>query len=122
VRFIQGRFGYSYLHRSNVDGTVVPLLNTPKHKVFGSMVYRPVPKLRLIGSVNHEASRTAQDDGGVLLELDSYTTVNAKAAYSVLSGLDAELTSSNVFDRNYQLYPGFPEYGRVVAVNLRYRF
>ena len=100
----------------------MPLLNTPNHKVFGSVVYRPIPKLRLIGTVNHESTRTAHDDGGVLLALDSYTTVNAKASYSVLSGLDAELASSNVFDRNYQLYPGFPEYGRVVSVNLRYRF
>ena len=101
---------------------MVPLLNTPNHKVFGSVAYRPAAKLRLIGSVNHESSRTAQDDAGVLLTLDSYTTVSAKAAYSVIPGLDAELTSANVFDRNYQLYPGFPEVGRVVAVNLRYRF
>ena len=47
---------------------------------------------------------------------------NAKASYSIIKGLDAELSGSNLFDRNYQLYPGFPEAGRIVAVNLRYRY
>jgi TonB-dependent Receptor Plug Domain len=40
----------------------------------------------------------------------------------VSRGLDAELSGSNLFDRNYQLYPGFPEAGRIVAVNLRYHY
>jgi outer membrane receptor protein involved in Fe transport len=85
-------------------------------------MYSPVRKLHLVGSVNHESARTAQDDAGVLLALDGYTTINAKASYAVAPGLDAELTGSNLFDRNYRLYPGFPEAGRIVAVNLRYRY
>ena len=122
IKSVQGRIGYSYLHRSNVAGTTVPLLNTPNHKLFGAVTYTPVSKLRLIASLNHESDRTAQDDAGVLLTLNDYTTVNAKASYSILKGLDAELSGSNLLDRNYQLYPGFPEAGRVVAVNLRYRY
>jgi outer membrane receptor protein involved in Fe transport len=56
------------------------------------------------------------------LTLADYTTVNAKASDAIIKGLDAELSGSNLFDRNYLLYPGFPEAGRMVAVNLRYRY
>jgi outer membrane receptor protein involved in Fe transport len=122
VRSIQARFGYSYLYRANVKGTIVTLLNTPHHKIFGSLMYSPVPKLRVIGSLNHESARTAQDDADALLTLDGYTSVNGRVSYAVARGLDAELSGSNLLDRNYQLYPGFPEAGRVVAVNLRYRY
>ena len=107
---------------TNVEGTNIPLLNTPNHKVFGSVMYSPVQKARIIGSLNHESARTSQDDAGVLLTLSRYKTINAKVSYAIVPGLDGELTGSNVFDRNYQLYPGFPEAGRIVAVNLRYRF
>jgi outer membrane cobalamin receptor len=81
----------------------------------------PVPKLRVIGSLNHESARTAQGDAAALLTLDGYTSVNGKVSYAVARGSDAELSGSNLLDRNYQLCPGFPEAGRVVAVNLRYR-
>jgi len=42
------------------------------------------PKLRVIGSVNHESDRLSQDDAGVLLTLNDYTTVNAKISYTVV--------------------------------------
>jgi iron complex outermembrane receptor protein len=122
VRSIQGRFGYSFLHRANVNGTKVPLLNTPNHKVFGSVIYSRVPRVRFIGSLNHESSRTSQDDAGLLLSLNGYTTISAKASLTVAPGLDLELTASNLYDRNYQLCPGFPDAGRVVAVNIRCRY
>jgi hypothetical protein len=38
------------------------------------------------------------------------------------SGLDLEVAAANVFDQNYQLHAGYPEPGRIVSVNLRYRF
>jgi outer membrane receptor protein involved in Fe transport len=98
------------------------LLNTPNHKVFASLLYSPVAKLRVVGSVNHESSRSAQDAPAVLLTLKGYTSVNAKVSYAVVRGFDLELTGSNLFDRNYQLYPGFPEAGRIVAVNFKYRY
>ena len=115
-------FEYSCLRRANGKGTIVPLLNTPHHKIFGSLMYSPVPKLRVIGSLNHGSARTAQGDAAALPTLDGYTSVNGKVSYAVARGSDAELSGSNLLDRNYQLYPGFPEAGRVVAVNLRYRY
>ena len=103
VRHIQGSVGYSYLHRESVGGTVVPLLNAPHHKTFGYVTYSGVPRLRLVGSVNHESSRTAQDDAGVLLVLAGYATVGAKAALAIRGGLDVEVSALNLLDRNYQL-------------------
>jgi outer membrane cobalamin receptor len=51
-----------------------------------------------------------------------HTSINAKASYALARGVDAELAASNMLDRHYQLYSGFPEAGRIVAVNLRYRY
>jgi iron complex outermembrane receptor protein len=122
VRGVEGSIGYSYLHRNDAGDTTVPLLNTPEHKIFGYIAYSGLTRLRLVASVNHESSRAAQDDGGVLLNLAGFSTVLAKASYTIRAGLAAEVAASNVLDANYQLYPGFPEEGRVVSVNLRYRF
>jgi iron complex outermembrane receptor protein len=119
---VQASIGYSYLHRSSVSDPPVPLLNTPGHKVFGYVGYAGIPRTRLIGSVNYESSRTAQDDAGVLLTLPGYATLAAKAGFTVGEGLDLEVSGANLFDRNYSLYPGFPESGRTGLVQIRYRF
>jgi iron complex outermembrane receptor protein len=118
----QGSIGYSYLHRERVSRTTAPLKDTPAHKAFGYIAYSGIPRVRLIGSLNGESSRPSQDDAGVLLTLPGYSTVSAKAAFAVRNGLDLEVSSTNLFDRNYELYSGFPEPGRVGLVQLRYRF
>ena len=118
----QGSIGYSYLHRSTVSTPPVPLLNTPNNKLFGYISYRGIPHVRLMASLNTESSREAQDDSGLLLTLPSYATVGAKAAVSLYKGLDVEVSGLNLFDRNYALYPGYPEPGRIGLMQLRYRF
>ena len=75
-----------------------------------------------MASLNTESSREAQDDSGLLLTLPSYATVGAKAAVSLYKGLDVEVSGLNLFDRNYALYPGYPEPGRIGLMQLRYRF
>lgn len=122
VAQIQGSVGYSYLHRESVGRTAVPLFNTPSHKAFAFVTYTGVPRVRLVGSVEHESSRITQDDAGALTTLGGLTNVAAKAALTVGGGLDLELSGANLFDRNYELYPGFPEAGRTGIVQVRYRF
>lgn len=122
TRDVQGSIGYSYLHRESVSDTTVPLLNTPNHKMFGFVSYSGVPRLRLIASVNTESSRAVQDDAGALLSLAGYSTVTAKAAFAVYRNIDLEVSTTNLFDRNYELSSGFPEPGRVGLVQLRYRY
>jgi hypothetical protein len=39
-----------------------------------------------------------------------------------LTDLEPLVGSVRPDDLNYQLYPGFPEAGRMMAVNLRYRY
>ena len=119
---VQGSIGYSYLHRSSVSDTAVPLLNTPGHKMFGYVSYSGIPRIRLVGSLNAESSRAVQDDAGVLLSLAGYSTASAKAAVTIHTGLDLEVSATNLLDRNYELSSGFPEPGRVGLVQLRYRF
>jgi outer membrane cobalamin receptor len=66
--------------------------------------------------------RAVQDDAGVLLSLAGYSTVTAKAIVTIQTGLDLEVSSTNLLDRNDELSSGFPEPGRVGLVQLRYRF
>ena len=119
---VQGSIGYSYLHRESVSDTAVPLLNTPGHKMFGYVSYTGIPRVRLVGSLNTESSRAVQDDAGALLSLAGYSTVSAKAAVTIYTGLDLEMSATNLLDQNYELSSGFPEWGRVGFVQLRYRF
>ena len=56
------------------------------------------------------------------VSLAGYSTVGAKAAVAIRTALDVEISGANLFDRNDELYPGFPEAGRVGLVQLRYRF
>lgn len=122
VGAVQGVLGYSYLHRTSVGETPVPLLNTPGHKVFGFVSYVGLPRLRLTGSINAESARAVQDDAGLLLSLPGYTTVAAKAALAIHRRLDLEISATNLFDRNYELASGYPEPGRIGLVQLRYRY
>jgi hypothetical protein len=48
--------------------------------------------------------------------LAGYSTVGAKVAVAIRTGLDLEISAANLFDRNYELSPGFPETGRVGLV------
>jgi outer membrane cobalamin receptor len=66
--------------------------------------------------------RAVQDDAGVLLSLAGYSTVSAKAVVTIQTGLDLEVSATNLLDRNCELSSGFPEPGRVGLVQLRYRF
>ncbi|MGE3277074.1 MAG: TonB-dependent receptor plug domain-containing protein [Vicinamibacterales bacterium] len=114
--------GYSYLRRSS-DGTVaVPLLNVPSQKLTGTLTYTGPRRLQVTASLLHESSRMSQDDAGVALELPAYTTVFAKAAIGLGGGADVEASASNLFDADYVLYPGFPEPGRIVRLQVRVRF
>jgi outer membrane receptor protein involved in Fe transport len=99
-----------------------PLINTSASKMFGFIAYRGIPKVRLVASLNTESSRLTQDDAGLFVTLPSYATVGAKAGVSLYPGLDLEVSGLNLLDHNYQLYPGYPEAGRIGLVQLRYRF
>ncbi len=62
-----------------------------------------------MASINHEYSQTAQDDAAVRTSTPSDSTVAANASLAIQGGLDVEVSASNWFDRNHQLYPGFQE-------------
>jgi outer membrane receptor protein involved in Fe transport len=59
---------------------------------------------------------------GVLQPLSGFSSVSAKVSFAVRSGVDLEVAAANVLDQNYQPYAGYPEPGRIISVNLRYRF
>jgi outer membrane receptor for monomeric catechols len=107
----RGSIGCSYLHRESVSDTAVPLLNTPGHKMFGYVSYSGIPRIRLVGSLNAESRRAVQDDAGVLLSWAGYSTVSAKAAVNIHTGLDLEVSSTNLLDRNYELSSRLPGAG-----------
>ncbi|MCI0389583.1 MAG: TonB-dependent receptor [Acidobacteria bacterium] len=57
-----------------------------------------------------------------LRRLDQFTVVDAQASYCIGENIELQGGINNLFDRNYSLFEGYPEAGRNLFVNVRYRF
>jgi iron complex outermembrane receptor protein len=116
---LKGGVNYTYLYynnRSNND----ELTNTPEHKVFAYLQYFPIQRLSILGDIEYNSKRFSESDGSRWA--DGYFLLNAKVGYEILEGLIAEVGIDNALDEDYELDEGFPEEGRSLFVNMRYRF
>jgi iron complex outermembrane receptor protein len=116
---LKGGVNYTYLYynnRSNND----ELTNTPEHKVFAYLQYFPIQRLSILGDIEYNSKRFSESDGSRWA--DGYFLLNAKVGYEILEGLIAEVGIDNALDEDYELDEGFPEQGRSLFANVRYRF
>jgi iron complex outermembrane receptor protein len=113
---------YTYLRRENLSSPAAPLVDTPRHKGRASVIGVVTPYLQVVGSVDGEAGRRAQNEGGHYLDAPSFAVVNTKAVWTIRRGLDAELGVYNAFDTFYWLADGYPEAGRTVLATVRWTF
>ena len=82
----------------------------------------PFSRLTLMARLRVESGRLGQNDAGRVDELDGFTTLDLKASHNLLPSLSLEAGLSNLFDASYVLTEGYPEPGRSLFVNLRYRW
>jgi iron complex outermembrane receptor protein len=119
---LEARVGYSFLHRQNRTDPPVPLVDTPRHKLFAVAQFRPNRALAVVGSLRWDSGRLSQNDAGRVDTLPGSATIDLKVSFLPKPNLTVEASVTNLLDESYVLAEGFPEPGRSVGVNLRYRW
>lgn len=110
---------YTYLEYDNHTNDD-ELLNTPSHKVFTYVEYRPWERLSLLADMEHNSDRFSSTDGVRIAE--GYTIFGIKATYEFMDRKFIEAGLNNVFDRDYAIDEGYPEAGRTWFAGLRMEF
>ncbi len=70
----------------------------------------------------HLQGRYFQNDGGRYGRASDFTSAGFGAMVQLYRRVELQAGMDNAFDRNYILVDGYPEAGRTLYVNLRYRF
>lgn len=85
---------YSFIDMKN------PVYATPEHHLFINANYR-LKKLQLMASVSHIAN--LDNDASPVVNLESYTLLNAKATYLLNRNLKLFVSGENLLDTNYEV-------------------
>lgn len=113
---------YTYLSRRNMTQPALPMVDTPRHKTFSTLIYQLGARLYLMADLRYEAGRYYQNDAGRFGRASNYALVDLGASARLPRRLELQAGVHNILDRNYLLVDGYPEAGRTVSANLRYRF
>ncbi|WP_374342251.1 TonB-dependent receptor plug domain-containing protein [Azonexus sp.] len=101
---------YSFLDRRNRGDDGLQLTDSPRHKLFAALIWRPTGPLTLSSSVNAMSGRYSSSDGRQ--RAPGFAVFNLKAGYRFAGGLLVEAGVYNLFDRLYTISEGYPEAGR----------
>jgi len=120
---LKAGLNFSDLVRESVAGNAVTT-DTPDHKFFAFLEWRPVQALAIVPSLDIEGKRWLQSavNNTVYYRGGSYSMLNMKAAYQLLPDAMVELGTTNLSDRNYPIEDGYHAPGRQYFANLRLTF
>jgi iron complex outermembrane receptor protein len=101
---------YSYTHMKS------PVFATPEHHLFVNAHYR-IKKLQL--NANVQCISNLDNDATDVVNLESYTLMNAKAMYNLTRNLKFYVSGENIFSTSYQVnrYYTMPEATVFAGVN-----
>uniref|UniRef100_UPI0032179D6E TonB-dependent receptor n=1 Tax=uncultured Draconibacterium sp. TaxID=1573823 RepID=UPI0032179D6E len=85
---------YSYINMEN------PVYATPEHHLFLNARYR-LKKLQLSASLQQISN--LDNDASPVVNLESYTLVNAKATYNLTRNIKVFISGKNLLDTNYEV-------------------
>ncbi len=136
ARFLGGEFGirtnlltalqlqtnYTYLSRRNMSNPGLLMLDTPRHKIAAAATYQLGSRTTLIADLRYEGGRFYQNDGGHFGRASNFASVGFSGSTRLYRQAELQAGIDNALDRNYFLVDGYPEAGRTLYVNLRYRF
>lgn len=117
----RGGASYTYLERRNESNPAIPLTDTPRHKVFAHLEWRPADAWRAQLTLDSEQGRTVSYGNGYTV-LGGFTVLGAKAIWQARPDTRVEIGVNNLLDENYALADGYPLPGRTWFVNAHYRF
>jgi iron complex outermembrane recepter protein len=115
-------FNYSFLRRENLSNAAVVPIDSPKHKGLFSVNVAPIAPVRVLAIVDFESGRMLNDQSGGYVEAGQITTLSLKGIWNIRRQIDVEVMGTNLTDKNYWLSEGYPDPGRMVRFNLRFRF
>jgi iron complex outermembrane receptor protein len=121
---------YTYLKMTNEVDESQKITDVPKNKLIVTAAYTPIENLTWFNTVEHDSERyfATGTIGTAPNKLNTYSTTgsinvwNTKATYHATKALSLVLGINNVLDKNYYYSYGYPEAGRVVYGNVRYKF
>jgi len=101
---------YSYINMKN------PVFATPEHHLFFNANYR-IKKLQLMASIQQISN--LDNDPSPVVNLESYTLLNAKVTYNLTRNFKLFVSGENLFGANYQVnrYYTMPEQTVFAGVN-----
>lgn len=104
---------YSYINMEN------PVYATPEHHLYFNVVYR-INKLQL--SANIQQITNLDNDPSPLVNLESYTLLNAKAMYNLTKNIKLYVSGENLLGQTYQVnrYYTMPEATVFAGINLMF--
>lgn len=113
---------YTYLSRRNMTNPGLPMIDTPRHKTYGALTCQLGPRVSLLADLRYEGGRYYQNDGGRFGRASNYAVTGFGGSARLYRQVELQAGIQNAFDRNFILVDGYPEAGRTMHVNLRYRF
>jgi iron complex outermembrane receptor protein len=107
-----------------IEGGNTVATDTPNHKFFGFMEWRPIEQLAIVPSLDIEDKRWLQSavNNTVYYRGGSFSMLNVKAAYQFLPEAMFEVGTTNLGDRNYVIEDGYHAPGRQYFANVRVTF
>jgi iron complex outermembrane receptor protein len=116
-----GGINYTYLDRDNLSNPAIPLTDTPRHKLFLFVGWKPADAWEIQGTVDNENGRTVARGNGYA-DIGGFTSLGAKAVWKARKDTSVELGVANLLDENYELSDGYPMPGRTLFANMKYSF
>lgn len=117
---------YTYLNRRNQSDPDVKLVDTPNHRLFAHLSWKPTAQWEVMGSVETESGRYysyANNKGDQIYEkTPGFALLGLKGIWRPNSDITLEAGVRNLGDKLYQYKEGYPMPGRVWFVGGSYRF
>jgi iron complex outermembrane receptor protein len=110
---------YTYIVRRNLTNPDIKFTDVPEHKIFASVLYKPVDRIEVSLSGEYDSKRYSTSYGNIA---PGFAVFNTRIAGRVWKYLFIELGMNNIFDRNYYLSEGYPEEGRNYYGSLIFKF
>lgn len=104
---------YSYIHMEN------PVYATPEHHLFLNAGYQ-IKKLVL--NANIQQISNLDNDPSPVVNLESYTLLNAKIAYNLLKNLSLYVSAENLLNQDYQVNRYYTMPGTTVFGGVNFNF
>jgi iron complex outermembrane receptor protein len=116
-----GGINYTYLDRDNLSNPAIPLTDTPRHKLFLFVGWKPADAWEIQGTVDTENGRTVARGNGYT-DIGGFMLLGAKAVWKARKDTSLEVGVANLLDENYELSDGYPMPGRTLFANMKYSF